>query len=530
MSFGRALGLTLFAIAVASASVGMPGSGRTAHATGTINVVVFGDSLAAWSTLAPSCGDADQPSPPTCPFGWVKSYADGLTAGTSSTVNVANYACGGQTSYGLLETIRQEKYIGCLLTGDLPNLQEDLAAADIVAWDIGLNDWFIARAGPPYGCGSTNTACFNNMVTNFKTNWTAIIAEIRSHNATAPLRTMDMYYAPVNVDVASGRFTSLNGYLTKMNRHIYSTTPSAAIAQVHLAFNGPAGNIDPGVDSALHPRYLLNTVQGFLGGTITDHVHPNLAGAEAIAFEFRGRCAASGDPSALNNDGNFIGLKPTYTADDLTAPSSDYTGDFCDSDDDNDGFPDTFEANPVTCGAFIVTMDPRKLDTDNDGTTDTIECLNGYDPTNGSSKPPLPAVDPDGDQLDVWGEAIAHTCPQIVGGQSSNPYCHVGGDINAPLVANASDTDGDGLLDGWEIRGYATSPTNVDTDGDGVKDGCEAGSFDEDAAINSADAAKLASEILRTPPPAKYADMDIDRDGSVTSQDQTAWGLLYGKC
>lgn len=33
------------------------------------------------------------------------------------------------------------------------------------------------------------------------------------------------------------------------------------------------------------------------------------------------------------------------------------------------------------------------------------------------------------------------------------------------------DTDGDGLLDGDEVKGYASDPRKADTDGDGVRDG-----------------------------------------------------------
>jgi hypothetical protein len=35
------------------------------------------------------------------------------------------------------------------------------------------------------------------------------------------------------------------------------------------------------------------------------------------------------------------------------------------------------------------------------------------------------------------------------------------------------DSDGDGILDGDEIKLYTTNPTKADTDGDGVKDGVE---------------------------------------------------------
>lgn len=80
-------------------------------------------------------------------------------------------------------------------------------------------------------------------------------------------------------------------------------------------------------------------------------------------------------------------------------------------------------------------------DDDNDGLSNQVEAAIGTDPR---------ASDSDGDGL-LDGEEINQ--------YNSNP--------------TMLDTDGDGLADGEEIRIYRTSVNNPDTDGDGINDGDE---------------------------------------------------------
>lgn len=114
-------------------------------------------------------------------------------------------------------------------------------------------------------------------------------------------------------------------------------------------------------------------------------------------------------------------------------------------DSDGDGLPDIYEEEIGT--------DKENPDTDGDGLTDGFEIL--Y-----ASSDPLEAstlkngisdadVDADEDGLTMLEEAAQETDP-----------LH-------------SDTDGDGLKDGEEVKVYGTDPLNPDTDGDRLEDGDE---------------------------------------------------------
>ena len=87
------------------------------------------------------------------------------------------------------------------------------------------------------------------------------------------------------------------------------------------------------------------------------------------------------------------------------------------------------------------------IDSDGDGLTNSCECRLGTNP--GSS-------DTDGDGL-----------PD--GFEDQNKNCRVDAGETHPLQA---DTDGDGLLDGYEVR-KGLNPLAIDTDGDGISDGVE---------------------------------------------------------
>ncbi|UCH89093.1 MAG: DUF4129 domain-containing protein [Thermoplasmata archaeon] len=102
-------------------------------------------------------------------------------------------------------------------------------------------------------------------------------------------------------------------------------------------------------------------------------------------------------------------------------------------DTDRDGLTDEYENSTQTDTLW------NKSDTDSDGLWD------GYN------------VDIDNDGiLDQIGELIGHN-----GFKPTNPI--------------EPDTDGDGLLDGEEVKKYFTDPTSVDTDGDGLWDGHDYG-------------------------------------------------------
>ena len=246
---------------------------------------------------------------------------------------------------------------------------------------------------------------------------------------------------------------------------------------------------------------LTFTVQPWLGGGDTD--------GDGVA-DAVDNCPALPNSGQENNDRNFINQHPTYVIDDLTLAKSDLLGDACDSDDDNDGLADATETSGPPCASASAATNPFVLDTDNDRSTDGAECAMGSDPANAASKPAIPAAAQDSDN-----DRLSNTFEGTLG---TNP--------------NNADTDGDGLPDGVEYKGHGTSPLVADTDADGARDACEVASLNLDTIVNSGDQTTLATEIQRTPPPAKLANMDLNRDGVLNSGDQSllATKVGPGKC
>ena len=185
---------------------------------------------------------------------------------------------------------------------------------------------------------------------------------------------------------------------------------------------------------------------------------------------------------------------------DVTVANSDLLGDVCDPDIDNDGLANALEgsigptgANHALCLSATGNTDPLKSDTDGDRVLDGAECALGSDPTNAASKPALPtaANDPDRDGLSTSFELSIGSDP------------------------TKTDTDGDGIPDGVEYKGYNTSPTVVDTDGDGCPDGREIASLDGNTLVNSLDLLLIANRFNRRDLPVQ----DVNKDGVINSTD-----------
>jgi glucose/arabinose dehydrogenase len=210
-------------------------------------------------------------------------------------------------------------------------------------------------------------------------------------------------------------------------------------------------------------------------------------------------CPLNANPGQENNDRNFIDQTPPRSVDDVTLVMSDNLGDACDPDDDNDTFTDAQEAAGAPCASASAATDPLLADTDSDLTGDAAECALGTNPNDANSKPPqsLPAAS------DADHDALSDAFETQMG---FNP--------------NNADSDADGLRDGAEYKSYGSSPSATDSDGDGVRDDCEATSLNMDTKTNPGDQALLASEMLRTPPPPKLPNFDINKDGALNPGDQ----------
>jgi hypothetical protein len=201
-------------------------------------------------------------------------------------------------------------------------------------------------------------------------------------------------------------------------------------------------------------------------------------------------------------------------ASDDTLALSDALGDACDADDDNDGLADTVETAGPPCASASGPTNPLVQDTDGDRSIDGAECIWGSDPANAASKPTsglgqgTPGVcpetanhDDDGDRMQNWFEALIGTDP-----------CD-------------ADSDDDGVRDGTEYLGYASSPLGpADTDGDGLKDCVEIGDVNGNNVVNAQDLGIVASVENRTDRPVQ----DVDKNGTVNAADKGLVASLFG--
>ncbi|MGB3375937.1 MAG: hypothetical protein WBA87_12475 [Microbacterium sp.] len=145
-------------------------------------------------------------------------------------------------------------------------------------------------------------------------------------------------------------------------------------------------------------------------------------------------------------------------------------------DSDCDGLTDTEERSGwQTLDGNTYLTDPQKIDTDGDGLTDSQEAgesltsPEGVRVYAGLSNPT--ARDTDGDQLEDWAETLGWTS------FDGTTF------LTEPKIA---DSDGDGLLDGWEagspvgpqsrapVFALSSNPLDADSDGDGLSDAEEA--------------------------------------------------------
>lgn len=154
--------------------------------------------------------------------GYVERYADHLRDDTGARVEVTNLGRSGQTTSELLHALRND-----------PSMREALTGADVVTFNIGIND--LGYAGSAYEdgtCGGEDDeACLRAAVETVKRNWEDIVDELLGLRSTENtiIRTPGFGYVP-RVD---GTFEP---YVSEVNRHIATTTEENDIpyAEVRL--------------------------------------------------------------------------------------------------------------------------------------------------------------------------------------------------------------------------------------------------------------------------------------------------------
>ena len=143
----------------------------------------------------------------------------------------------------------------------------------------------------------------------------------------------------------------------------------------------------------------------------------------------------------------------------------------------------------------------------------------------------------DHDEINVYS-----TCPGLAVQFQSLSQCHVDGDTLNPLIADSTDTEGDGLPDGVEVVTYASNPLIDDTDGDFYGDEQEAGigknpaiycgvmaaDMFTDGSVNALDLNMLASAFFQSyPAPGFVPRTDINRDNMTNALDLNQLAHYY---
>ncbi len=455
----------------------------TAASAPAASYVSLGDSL-AWNV------------------GYVEMYAGHLAADLGVQVNTTKLGVGGWQSSNLRYALEQGV-----------THRDAVSHADVVTWDIGINDLNGARIAYKSGtCGGADGQdCLRYALAMFEENWDAIIQQLLDLTAgrEVTLLTFDPYRAFMDADVADGTVDVFTPYWDAASLHVHETSTAAGVgvADVYRAFNGPSGTEDADAK----------------GYYIADNIHLSDAGNELVAgmladlgylpfgedsdgdhvIDTVDNCPGVANNDQANHDRDLVDLSAYgKTFNDITWPDSDTSGDACDDDDDNDGMADAVELAGTACGGN--STDPLLRDTDGDNALDGAECVLGSSPLSAASRPPKPAVDGDRDGLSDAAETSLGTSPL------------------------RSDTDGDTIPDGVEVKGYNSDPLSLDTDQDGCEDRREIASVNQDRKVNVFDFALVAQAAGSMT--MYYAPFDLTRDGSVNVLDLLLMSKQLGVC
>ncbi len=230
-----------------------------------IDYVALGDSITAGHDLLQGSRE-----------GFVPRYKASIEADTGNPVRLVNLGISGQSSSELLLSLRENARVRGHVRG-----------AEVLTLDIGTKDAIVAHSmyvrGKPRPCGGTDgQRCLRAATARFGANYSGILREIQTLREGKPtvVRAATLYNPFVRGDVrrdSHGRdggkndFEVLDAHYRVFNDHVAAaaTLRDVPYADVHRAFNGPDGDLDP-----IGAGYVLPSPDG---------VHPSNAGHAAIA-------------------------------------------------------------------------------------------------------------------------------------------------------------------------------------------------------------------------------------------------------
>lgn len=109
------------------------------------------------------------------------------------------------------------------------------------------------------------------------------------------------------------------------------------------------------------------------------------------------------------------------------------------------------------------------------------------------------------------------------GYEVANEYDPCSSESN-PTCSGSPDSDGDGIDDGLEVKGYGTSPTESDSDGDGCPDWLEIMDINGDRKVDLFDVNLLHQRVIGHIPAddsVSESVFDVDKDGDIDADDET---------
>ncbi|MGD0116202.1 MAG: right-handed parallel beta-helix repeat-containing protein [Dehalococcoidia bacterium] len=280
--------------------------------------------------------------------------------------------------------------------------------------------------------------------------------------------------------------------------------PTETFTPVSTEASGPTETFTP-TPTSTHTPTPSNTPTPTQ--TVTPTVCPGDSDCDGVPDRFD-NCPTVYNPDQLNTDAKPYNISPASPGIDVSVPNSDRLGDACDSDIDNDYMLNT-GTNPtlgipgedVGCGSGPT--NPKLADTDGDTVLDGYECLVGSDPNNPHSKPSTSVIDSDHD-------GVPDNIEVLFGSDPHNP-----------------DTDGDGILDGVEIKGWGTSPILKDSNFNGCDDNIEIADVNGDYWVNTTDLLIVAKAVGHQFP--YNADFDMNKDGTINVTDLLIVARQLGK-